>query len=232
MRIVLENQKSISRLLEGISSKSHGDFYCYGCLHSFRTEIGLKNHVDLCKNNKFAKIEVLDDKKKFKMYKSGVKSLKMNTVVYADFESILLPYNTCEKQNETNKSINKHVACGYSINVVDNHKKTWKQTYYRGDNAVSTFCEEIRAIGYKKYSFVKSEMIELTLDRQKEYENATDCDICKKEFCDKKNIVKYVITIITLVNIVELLIVFVIYVILLKKIYLYCFVTVVTMILT
>ena len=116
-------KKSISRLLEGISSKSHGDFYCYGCLHSFRTEIALKNHVDLCKNNKFAKIELPDREKKFKKYKPGVKSLKMNTVIYADFESILAPYNTCEKQNETNKSINKHIACGYSINVVDNHKK-------------------------------------------------------------------------------------------------------------
>ena len=47
----------------------------------------------------------------------------MNTVIYADFEWILAPYNTCEKQNETNKSINKHAVCGYSINVVDNHKK-------------------------------------------------------------------------------------------------------------
>ena len=37
----------------------------------------------------------------------------MNTVIYADVESILVPYNTCKKQNETNKSINKHVACGY-----------------------------------------------------------------------------------------------------------------------
>ena len=125
-------------------------------------------------------------KKKFKKYKPGVKSLKMNTVIYADFESILLPYNTCEKQNETNKSINKHVACGYSINAVDNHKKTCKQTYYCGDNAVSTFCKEIRAIAYKKISFVKREMIELTLDEQKEYENATYCHICKKEFGDKK----------------------------------------------
>ena len=86
----------------------------------------------------------------------------MNTVIYADFESILPPYNTCERQNETNKSMNKHVACGYSINVVDNHKKTCKQTYYRGDNAVSAFCKEIRAVAYKKISFVKSEMIELT----------------------------------------------------------------------
>ena len=38
----------------------------------------------------------------------------------------------------------------------------------------------------KKISFVKSEMIELTLDEQKEYENATYCHICKKEFGDKK----------------------------------------------
>ena len=59
-------KKSISRLLEGISSKSHGDFYCYGCLHSFRTEIALKNHVDLCKNNKFAKIELPNGEKSSK----------------------------------------------------------------------------------------------------------------------------------------------------------------------
>ena len=31
-------KKSISRLLEGIWSKSHDDFYFFGCLHSFRRE--------------------------------------------------------------------------------------------------------------------------------------------------------------------------------------------------
>ena len=74
-------KKSISRLLEGISSKGHGEFYCYECLHSFRTEIALKNHVDLCKNNKFAKIELPNGEKKFKKCKPGVKSLKINTVI-------------------------------------------------------------------------------------------------------------------------------------------------------
>ena len=34
---VKRSTKSFSRLMEGISSKSHGDFYCYGCLHSFCT---------------------------------------------------------------------------------------------------------------------------------------------------------------------------------------------------
>ena len=127
---------------------------------------------------KFAKIELPNGEKKFKKYKPGLKSLKMNTVIYADFESILVPYNTCEKQNETNKSINKHIACVYSINVVDNHSNRCKQTYYRGDDSVTKFCKEIRAIAYKK--------IELTVEEQKEYENATYCHICKKEFGDKK----------------------------------------------
>ena len=35
---VTRPKKSISRLLVGISSKSHNDFYCFGCLHSFRSE--------------------------------------------------------------------------------------------------------------------------------------------------------------------------------------------------
>ena len=140
--------------MEDISSKSHGDFYCYGCLHSFRTEIALKNHVDLCQHNKSGEIELPKNKNNFKKYKPGVKSLKMNTVIYAGFESILVPYNTCK--NETNKSINKHIACGYSINVLDNHSNRCKQTYYRGDNVASVFCKEIRAIAYKRLILLRA----------------------------------------------------------------------------
>ena len=110
----------------------------------------------------------------------------MNTVIYADFESILVPYSTCDKENGTSKVINNHVPCGYSINVVNNHNNTNKQTYYRGDNAVSKFCKEIRAIAYKKISFSKSKMVEYTLIEQKQHENATYCHICEKVFGDNK----------------------------------------------
>ena len=50
----------------------------------------------------------------------------MNTVIYADFESILAPYSTCDKENGTSKVINNHVPCGYSISVVNNHNNTNK----------------------------------------------------------------------------------------------------------
>ena len=179
-------KKSISRLMEGISSNSHDDFYCYECLHSFRTEIAIKNHVDLCKNNKLAKIELPNEENKFKKYNPGGKSLKMNTVIYADFESILVPNNTYSKENASDGVIDKHIACGYSINVVDNHSNRCKQTYYRGDDAISRFCKEICAIAYERISFYKRQMIELTLEEQKEFEDATYCHICKKAFGDKK----------------------------------------------
>ena len=59
------------------------------------------------------------------------------------------------KKNGTSKVINNHVPCGYSISVVNNHNNTNKQTYYRGDNAVSKLCKEIRAIAYKKLVFAR-----------------------------------------------------------------------------
>ena len=89
--------------MEGISSKSHDDFYCYGCLHSFCTPSTLKNHVELCKYKKFCKIELPKEGKNIKQYAPGAKSLKINSVIYADFELILSSYSTCDKENITSK---------------------------------------------------------------------------------------------------------------------------------
>ena len=47
----------------------------------------------------------------------------MNYVIYADIEALLKPYHTCDNEYTITNEINKHEACGYSINVVSNHKK-------------------------------------------------------------------------------------------------------------
>ena len=38
--------RNFSKLVRGITSNNHGDFYCFGCLHSFRRENALKNMKD------------------------------------------------------------------------------------------------------------------------------------------------------------------------------------------
>ena len=102
-----------------------------------------KKHVELCKYNDFCKIELAEEDKNIKQYRPGAKSLKMNSVIYADFESILLPYSSCDKEDVITKSLNKQVPCGYSISVVTNHNNVSKQTYFRGESTVTTFCKEI-----------------------------------------------------------------------------------------
>ena len=72
--------------MNGISSKNQGDFYCYGCFHSFRTESALNNHGELCKDNKFCEVQLPKQGKNFKYHKPGSKSLKMNYVIYVDFD--------------------------------------------------------------------------------------------------------------------------------------------------
>ena len=102
--------KSLSRLMEGISSNNHGDFYCLGCFSSFCTKSTLENHVDLCKNNEFAKIKLPEEDSDFKRYRPGAKSLKMDTVIYADFESILVPYRPVIKNmKHAKKLISKYL---------------------------------------------------------------------------------------------------------------------------
>ena len=168
--------------MEGISSNNHDNFYCLGCFSSFRTKSTLENHVDLCKNNEFAKIKLPEEDSNFKRYRPGAKSLKMETVIYTDFESILVPYSTCDKEHETCKKVNKQVPSGYSVNIVSSHRKTSKQSYYCGADAVSAFPKEMRKLAYKFINIYKQPMIDLTECEIYKYENAKYCHICKKVF--------------------------------------------------
>ena len=58
--------RSLSRLFRGITSNNHGDFYCLGCLHLFKTDNALKKH-ELCGNNDYCHVEMpTEDNNKLK----------------------------------------------------------------------------------------------------------------------------------------------------------------------
>ena len=50
--------RSLSRLFTGVTSNNNGDFYCLGCLHSFRADNALKKHEQLCNNHDYCNIEM------------------------------------------------------------------------------------------------------------------------------------------------------------------------------
>ena len=48
--------KSYSRLMNGYSSKHKGDFYCYNCGNSYRTDRALAKHALLCEKHDYCRV--------------------------------------------------------------------------------------------------------------------------------------------------------------------------------
>ena len=76
--------KSLSALLGRITYTNNEDFYCLNCLHSFRTEIKLKKHEDVCKDHDYCYIEIPNENDKILKYNPGVKSMKATFIIYSD----------------------------------------------------------------------------------------------------------------------------------------------------
>ena len=87
--------KSFSKLMRDISSSSHGNYYCFGCFHSFRCKSTLEKHTQLCKDHDFCKIKLPENDKKIQEHKPGSKALRMNDIIYVDLECLLVNYDTC-----------------------------------------------------------------------------------------------------------------------------------------
>ena len=118
-------------------------------------------------------------------YNQEEKSIKMPFTIYADLERLLKKMSTC--QNDPNKSsttkINKHTRSGYSIFThcsFDESKN--KLNYYRGDDWMKKFCEDLREHSTKIINYEKKKMVPLTTKEEIYYNRQKVCYICKKEF--------------------------------------------------
>ena len=178
--------RSLSRLFRGITGNNNGDFYCLGCLHSFRTDNTLKKHERLCNNHDYCHIEMPNNDNNTLKYNHGKKSLKAPWVIYADFECLPIKQQLC--QNNPNDFYTEkkamHEACGYSLDLVSSFDlKQNKHSFYRGRDCIEIFCKDLKEYSTKIINFKEKDMIPLTDSENKFYKE----HICKKEFCYDKN---------------------------------------------
>ena len=181
--------RSLSRLFRGITSNNHGDFYCLGCLHSFRTDNALKKHERLCGNNDYCHVKMPTEDNALK-YNHGEKSLKVLFTIYADLKSLLIKQQSC--QNNPNESYTErkamHEPCGYSLDLVSSFdSKQNKHSFYRGKDCIKNFCSDLKELATKIINYEEKGMIPLTDNENKFYEEQKECHICKKEFCYDRN---------------------------------------------
>ena len=182
--------RSLSRLFRGITANNNGDFYCLGCLHSFRTDNGLKRHERLCDNNDYCHVEMPTKDNKTLKYYHGEKSLKAPFTIYADLECLLIKEQSC--QNNPNESYTetkaKHEPSGYSLSLISSFdSKETIHNVYRGRDCIKRFCSDLKELATKIINYEEKERIPLTGNENKFYEEQEKCHICQKKFCYDKN---------------------------------------------
>ena len=113
--------KSLSRLLRSRNSKHKcKQHFCMNCLQGFTEELVRDKHYEYCVNNESVRVEMPTKAKWILKFSNGQGQLKAPFVIYADFESILEPIDTCSNDptiSHTNH-VNKHTPsglCTYSI---------------------------------------------------------------------------------------------------------------------
>ena len=186
--------KSLSRLLSNQNSKHNGlQYFCVNCLNGFESEIIRNDHYEYCKHKDSVRVEMPTKDKSIVKYTVGQYQFKVPFVIYADFESILVPVSSAagDTGKPSTRSINVHEPSGWCINSTFAYENSYsnklsKLQQYRGKDCVSKFCKTIMLEAKRLYkSAPQKPMYELNDRQLEEHKNAKKCHICFKEFFPK-----------------------------------------------
>ena len=97
--------------------------------------------------------------------------------------------DSCEN-SDTNSYIEKkslHVPSGYSIITCYSFDKSLnEQKYYRGEDCMQKFSQDLKEIFIKLINYEQKPMIPLTDQEKEAYDKEKVCFLCKCEFCYNK----------------------------------------------
>ena len=176
--------EDFSRLVSSQASKHKGKVYvCERCINAFTTENALKEHEKHCTNKDCVhlKMPAPGSTISFKHFERGQ---RVPFVIYADFESLLKPISRCEpnpKISSTTK-YQKHepISFSYYIKCFEDTVCDLEPRTYTGEDAIEKFIEWLEK-DVKDISNIKKEKMIFEEKEADDFNNATDCWICKGE---------------------------------------------------
>ena len=121
-----------------------------------------------------------DEDNKILKYIPGEKSLKVSFIIYADLECLLQKIKSCQNNPEKPYTEKKavHEPSGYSLIKCCSFEKSKNEgKYYRGEDCMKIFCEDLKDQAMKIINYEKKEMIPLTNEEKETYENQKICHI-------------------------------------------------------
>ena len=174
----------IKKLNAFLKTQHHSKHFCMYCFNGFGSKRLLDDHISFCKGHNAQKTVFPKISQRFLYFKDYSMVRRVPFVIYADFESVLLPVDTCTPKHDASSTTIKqiHVPCGYCIIVVG-PSKIHKPQYYRGEDCIDHFFDTLfaweKAIIKKLKTPVKMKMTEADKIRLRD---AKTCYMCKKPF--------------------------------------------------
>ena len=180
--------KNLSALLSSQVNKHKSKLYfCLNCLNGFDSMEKLEKHKEYCDEEESIKINMPEPDTfiKFKNYLHGEKA---PFTIYADFESLLKPLNTCEP--DPNKSYthkyNKHEPLSFVYYIKSFDESVYKSTLrkYIKENekdpdVIDTFLNWLEE-DVKQIAELGNEPMKITPEEQEQFNKASRCWICEK----------------------------------------------------
>ncbi|CAH1099678.1 unnamed protein product [Psylliodes chrysocephalus] len=203
--LITDNEKShyclitdLSRLVRSQKTKHTEKIHiCDGCLQSFATIEKLKAHEEHDCTHIYTELPTKEMKKNkcsqlipenILKFVNFEKQLQVPFVIYADFESLLIPIDNCEPHNSKSFSVKvcEHVPYSFAFYLKCNYDDNLsKLEMYKGPDAAKVFVQKLDEVVHNLYNnhlkHVKP-MLPLTPEEQEAYDNATVCHICERPF--------------------------------------------------
>ena len=184
--------KNLSRLLGQENSKhKEGQHFCINCVQGFHSEKSRDEHFEYCRDNESVRIVMPEEGSKLSFH-DGQNQFKVPFTIYADFESVLRPMESDEKDRSGDNDrsytdkVNEHVPSGFC--TYSKFAYGWVEnplTTYRGEDCVQRFCEHIQEEAKRLYKmFPQKSMKKLTKEQWGDFNTAKECHICMKPFED------------------------------------------------
>ena len=180
--------KNLSALLSSqVNKHSHKLYFCLNCLNGFNEPEKLEKHKEYCSEEESIKIN-MPPPDTFIKFKNYLYSERAPFAIYADFESILKPLETCEP--DPNKSYTlkyqKHEPLSFVYYIKSFDESVYKSTLrkYIKENEedpdpidvfINWLEEDVKIIAE-----LGNEKMKITAEEEEQFKQASNCWICGK----------------------------------------------------
>ena len=180
--------KNFGRLVGSYSMKTSN--FCFRCYASFDRKSRLENHRKSCYNYKPSIVFLPDKNDKILQFKQIEYTLKFPYVIYCDFECILKKTN--RNLSDKTEVYQTHDPISFCLTVIKNESEIFYHNFFRGKNIMKTFFKILKKLENKILTCLSPivKMVDLNESEIADYNSASFCYLCEKEFCEKDRKVK------------------------------------------